>query len=338
MRHLRRMLDPAILLLIAFVSVGLALAARAGLFGLPLAIILVSWFFKYAYALLDDVAFGAEQAPVLSLEMVNPVSQRPLGQVAIGLAAYATTLWTDGLLRTALIAAFVFAAPASVAILGASGRFVQAINPLAWLTVIRALGAYYAGLLAMAVVGAFVVSWSAASSIWPVLTLVAAQFVVLGVFNAIGAALYECRDRLDIDVLRSPERSAQRAEAERTRLRARMLDDVYSQARARKYAGIETTLAQWMDASSREELRTDALEIVRAILGWNDPRALAAVAPLCIMRLYDARLIGEALEAWELALRSDPHFRLIPVEKASALAELAPLAGKRALARAVVRE
>ena len=50
--------------------------------------------------------------------MVSPVAQRPLGQLVIGLAVYAATLWTDGWLRNAILIFCIAAAPASVAILG----------------------------------------------------------------------------------------------------------------------------------------------------------------------------------------------------------------------------
>jgi hypothetical protein len=203
-RHLRRMLDPAILLLIAAISLGLALARFAGLFGLPLALILISWFFKYAYALLDDVAHGVDEAPVLSMEMVNPLAQRPAAQLAICLGAWALTHWTDGGVRVAFIALLALTLPASVAILGASGKVLQAVNPLALWTVMRALGAYYAGVLALIGVGGLLAWWILALPVWLVFKLAVVQFVVLAIFNAIGAALYEHREQLDLEVLRSP--------------------------------------------------------------------------------------------------------------------------------------
>jgi hypothetical protein len=46
--------------------------------------------------------------------------------------------------------------------------------------------------------------------------------------------LYERREQLDLDVLRSPEASQQRSEEERTRSRARMVDDIYALVRVHK--------------------------------------------------------------------------------------------------------
>ena len=78
------------------------------------------------------------------------------------------------------------------------------------------------------------------------------------------------RHDLDFDVLRSPERDQERAQTERERLRARAIDDVYMQARARKYMGVAPAAADWLDACTREELQSDAPEFMRAALSWND--------------------------------------------------------------------
>src|SRR5471032_912880 len=71
----------AVVVVFAFLSV---IAARAGLVGIPLGLLLFSWFFKYAYILFDHTVRGFDEPPTLDIEMVNPVNeQRPLGQVAI---------------------------------------------------------------------------------------------------------------------------------------------------------------------------------------------------------------------------------------------------------------
>ena len=71
------------LILVVVFTLGLTFSVGS-LFGLPLTFILVSWFAKYCFVLLDSVVAGDEEAPVLSVEMVNPVSeQRPLAQVAL---------------------------------------------------------------------------------------------------------------------------------------------------------------------------------------------------------------------------------------------------------------
>ncbi|HEY4366196.1 MAG TPA: hypothetical protein VGN07_03110 [Steroidobacteraceae bacterium] len=335
-RHLLRTFDQTILLLVGAISVGLGLASGAGLLGVPLALILISWFFKYAYALLDEVAHGVEQPPVLSMEMVNPLTQRPLAQLAICYAAYAGILWTHGWLRGTLIVFLLVALPASVAILGVSGKFLQALNPLALLTVIRALGRYYIAVMLAVAAASLLVFWIMPTSLWLIAKLAIAQLAVLAVFNLIGAALYEHRDELDLEVMHSPELSAQRAELERLRRRGRMVDEIYTQARVRKYAAIESILTPWLDATNVTELRTDAPHIVTSAIQWNDRQALRVVAAACVARLHSARQTIDALDVFEAALGFDPTFRLGQIQACVELAELAKAAGRRSLTRKIV--
>ena len=71
----------AVIVVFAFL---LFLAARAGLIGIPLDLLVTSWFFKYAYVLFDHTARGFDEPPTLDIQMMNPIDeQRPLGQVVI---------------------------------------------------------------------------------------------------------------------------------------------------------------------------------------------------------------------------------------------------------------
>ena len=79
LRYLALPFHTAPLLLVALFSVMLRLALHAGLIGLPALLILGSWFFKYAFLLLDHAAHGRPSAPVLSMEDANPLGEtRPL--------------------------------------------------------------------------------------------------------------------------------------------------------------------------------------------------------------------------------------------------------------------
>src|SRR3984893_17246867 len=62
----------------------LSLAAKARFAGIPPALILTSWFFKYAYILFDHTVRGFDEPPTLDLQMLNPLDeQRPLAQLLI---------------------------------------------------------------------------------------------------------------------------------------------------------------------------------------------------------------------------------------------------------------
>src|SRR3984957_2122974 len=110
----------AVVVVFAFL---LFIASKAGLPGIPLALIVISWFFKYAYILFDHTVRGFDEPPTLDIQMVNPVNeQRPLGQVLIlGLIYFAVKQAQEYLgipAAFALAIVCLFFLPASVAVLG----------------------------------------------------------------------------------------------------------------------------------------------------------------------------------------------------------------------------
>jgi len=63
-------LRPDALLTLLLLSVTLACSLLAGPFGIPLIIILLSWLFKYSFAMLDTLVAGETAPPVLSVDMI----------------------------------------------------------------------------------------------------------------------------------------------------------------------------------------------------------------------------------------------------------------------------
>ena len=236
LRHLLRTLDSTLLMLVVVFTLGLLLSIRAGVLGVPLGMILISWFFKYAYVLLEEVAHGVPRPPVMSIEMVNPVEQRPLGQLAIFYAVYLLADFVGGSLGSAVVILAIVLLPASIAVLGASRKFLQALNPVALLRVVRGLGALYVQVVLIVVVIVAALYWLTSLDTWFAFKLAAAQFALLAIFNVIGGALYEKRDVLDIDAVSSPEIDAERESEKRARNLARALDEIYAGIRVRKYA------------------------------------------------------------------------------------------------------
>src|ERR1700704_6120370 len=140
-------------LLIVF-SFLLSLASKAGLMGIPAALILTSWFFKYAYILFDHTVRGFDEPPTLDIQMLNPLDeQRPLAQVAIlGLIYLAVKFAGDTMGTTVATIIAVLAAlllPASVAVLGLEGNIFKAAYPVAWVHMVWRLGPMYALVLAI---------------------------------------------------------------------------------------------------------------------------------------------------------------------------------------------
>jgi hypothetical protein len=76
-------------------AVLLSIAAKGGVLGIPLAFIVTSWFFKYAYILFDHTVSGYDDPPTLDIQMMNPLNEsRPLAQVLILCLIYAAVKFT----------------------------------------------------------------------------------------------------------------------------------------------------------------------------------------------------------------------------------------------------
>src|SRR5208283_2181666 len=168
----------------AVFAVLLYFTAEARFFGIPLALLLASWFFKYAYILFDHTARGCDEPPVLDIQMMNPVDeQRPLGQVAIlGLIYGAVKLAQSYLGETAALSLAILALlllPASAAVLGLEGNLLKAANPLGWIRMVRGLGSMYAAVLLVILGYALALALLAQLDLWLPLQIAIGMFFVL---------------------------------------------------------------------------------------------------------------------------------------------------------------
>src|ERR1700722_2483184 len=132
----------------------LSLAAKGGLMGIPLAFLILSWFFKYAYILFDHTVRGFDDPPTLDIQMLNPFAElRPLAQVVILGLIYAAVKFAE--IRIGPTSALVIAVaaalflPASVAVLGLERNILKAANPVAWVRLVLGLGPMYLLVLAV---------------------------------------------------------------------------------------------------------------------------------------------------------------------------------------------
>src|SRR5271170_8525138 len=84
LRHLLRPARGGAAAVVVVFALLLYLAAKANFVGIPLALLLASWFFKYAYILFDHTVRGFDEPPTLDIQMLNPFDeQRPLAQALI---------------------------------------------------------------------------------------------------------------------------------------------------------------------------------------------------------------------------------------------------------------
>jgi hypothetical protein len=328
---------PTVLVLIAALSLGFLLALNGGLPGMLMGLLLLTWLFNYAYVLLEQIAHGAREPPVLAIEMLNPLNEwRPLLQLAIVLMAYGTLhllAWSvSPVLAVALGVLGGIALPASIGALGVGDHVLQAVNPLTLWQIMRSLRVAYVGIVALVLV--YALSLLALRALLPWWVLIpAAQFAWLSVYALIGGALYEERAALGHEAIDTPERRAARARLERERERQRFMDTIYGEARggnlAAAWRSIEHELA-------RQNYVFEFYDWMLERLGRLDDRRLATrLAQDCLSRALarDNALVTRLVQR---CLAQDPSFRPRSGAETLRVAELARLAGDRASAQALL--
>ena len=292
------------MLLILLLTLGFAFGLRAGFYGLPIIVLLSSWFFKYAYVLLDSVANGRKETPVLSVEMLNPVDeQRPLAQVAICAGVFFAVRWVGDWVggRAALVIAIVslLYLPVSIAVLGVSARAVDAVNPAALTRTIVGLGPYY--LLILGVVrslrhaagvrvhlgpsGRSARSGSACSD------AVAVQLARRGAVRAAPRARATSRP------IRRRGKPSGRIASART-IRAQALDEVYGEARGGNFIPPRPTrLLRWLREHDVRDCSSAmcASSSIRAG-SWQDEKAFVFMSRFLISHLIEGGKTGMAVE------------------------------------------
>jgi pentatricopeptide repeat protein len=342
MDHLRVLLvpfSPTCLILIGIVSVLLSFFASAGLlFGALGIFILQAWMFKYCYVLIEHIANGRPEPPVLSTDMLSPFEIRPLVQVGIIAAATALCWWIGGRAGVALGIVLITLLPASIATLGVGERPWHAINPVTLFRVIRGLGPYYLALLAAMVTYA-AISWLVAS-ISPFTLLARAADLILEVsfFSLIGGAIYFRRRQLGFEPERSPERAAAREENERTKVRAKMIDDVFQQARLGKHVEATRPLADWLRNLDGEYATRDALHVAEQAVRWDFIAALNPIGSTLIRHLLRAGRPDSALAVFRMLRERSRAFTMDSADDLRTLAEYADSRGLDELAASMRME
>ena len=337
---------PTPLVLIVVFALGLTLAARAGLFGIPLALLLLSWFFKYAFVVFDTTSRGFDEPPVLSIEMVNPANeQRPLGQLLIVGVFYGATGAMEPLVGSAVVSFLRFSAlallPASIATLGSAGSIVEAVNPVVLFGLIRRLGALYLVVIA-AVAAPAGLAWAITTQSFGSfelglpLTLALMMFCGLSAFSVIGGMLYEKRDELGLDAWKSPERDRTRASRETGIQHERFIDELYGHWRSGARTEARQAAEKWLDAHQRDP---DEYEwLCSRLLKWPDRRLAHRLAQDYIARLLDARRASDALGVARRHLDADADFRPARASELIRLVTVARDAGDRAVARRLIAD
>ena len=328
-------------LLVALFATLLTLCSHAGLLGIPAALIVGSWFLKYAFVLLDHVAHGRPGLPVLTAEDANPLGEtRPLAYVLLlgagwGAAGALGVFAGAGAASTLRLAGLLLL-PAVIAAQVAGGRFARALRPDVVAGTVRALGPAYLVVVAVAIACGYAargIAFDAAHhSLW--LRLAALMSLWLALFGVLGAAIHRRRFELGFEPTHSPERDRARVDRDLERRRQALMDQLFAESRAGPIGNAWATLERGLPDGPA---RIDELEWVLArAAAWPDERFANRVAASLVTRLLDARRTGAALDVVRERLRAVPGFRPAAAAETLRIAELARAAGDRATARALL--
>jgi hypothetical protein len=335
MDHLRVLLvpfHPTSLILVAIVATLLSFFGSAGMFGMLGSVILQIWVVKYGYALIEHIADGATEPPVMSMEMLSPSEIRPwlqVGLIVLGVVACKAIGGDAGL---ALGAVLILLLPASVAVLGLGEAYHQAVNPLMLFRVIRGLGLYYFAILSSFPVYLGLMYVLTSLGIWNPLWYAAVLICEISFFSLIGGCLYLRRNQIGLEPSRSPERAAAREEREREQLRARMVDEVFQQVRIGKHVEASRPLARWLSGLDGETAARDARHIAGQMLGWGSDPALNTLGSTLVRHLLRAGRPDAALGTFEKLRQHAPAVTLDSADDLRALAEYADSIGRGELA------
>src|SRR5258706_767535 len=293
-------------------AVLLAVAAKAGLMGIPMAFILTSWFFKYAYILFDHTVRGFDEPPTLDIQMLNPLDeQRPLAQVAIlGLIYVAVNFARHSLgpipaVGIAVIAALLL--PASVAILGLERNIIKAANPVAWVRMVLGFGPMYALVLAIIAGYSLLIVLLARWEPWLPVQIAIFMFCILSIFSVLGGALYERRHELGLETWASPERTAELRHKQDLRESEQEVTEAYGQMRVGSHTHAWQLLQDWLAA--RGNAPDDYRWLCGRVASWGDPRYMTRLTEDYVDRLLVLKRTGEALDVVARRLADDPSFR-----------------------------
>jgi hypothetical protein len=293
-------------------SILLSIAAQGGLMGIPLTLILTSWFFKYAYILFDHTVRGFDEPPTLDIQMLNPLDeQRPLAQVAIlGLLYVAVEFArrmmgpTSALVITVVAALFL---PASVAILGLEHNIFKAAYPVAWVRMVLRLGPMYALVLAIIAGYSLFIALLGRWALWLPVQIALFMFCILSIFSVLGGALYERRHELELETWISPERTEELERKRDLRQSEKEVTEAYGQMRVGSHTRAWQLLQTWLTA--RGNAPDDYRWLCGRVAAWDDPRYITRLTEDYVQRLLALKRTGEALDVVSARLADDPSFR-----------------------------
>ena len=326
---------PTNLVMVVIFGVLLTFCVSVGFYGWFAAFFLQIWVFKYCFVLIERLADGASEPPVMDVDMLSPLEVRPWVQAGLVFGG----IWICDRIggNSGIAFGFVLLSlfPVTVAILGYGEPAWQTLNPLAWFRVIRGLGPFYALLLIALAVCIAVAELLLYIELWTLFECMIALWCEIAFFSLVGTFLYLRRNQLGYVPSRSPERTAERAEAERLKLRAKLVDDVFQLVRIGKHVDATAPLANWLRDTDAAHISKDACHVAEQALHWEMPAALNPIGSTLIRHLMRAGRPDSALAVFEILRARAPNFTMDSAHDLRTLAEYAESAGFESLAQSM---
>jgi hypothetical protein len=347
--YLARTFSLSSILFVALASALMAVAFRVGMFGVPLFLIMLTWAFRYGLLMMEHVAWNGTEAPVLEVEMLNPLEQTKSGILLFITGVffaiyYGAQYWSMKLFGTRVLGVFVGLGavgllPAIAAVQVAKDRALQALDPRDWFHLIRWMKSDY-----LLVLGCILLYWLFAYIllVTPLGEYVPLYFEIallmfgwFAVQALLGGAIRERRisDPDDSPVERSDEgRSAQDIE----RQREQKIDRIYGEWRSGAQKNAWQTLMREVEESGDPiaELRW----VLERVARWDEPRLLNRIVQELVPRLIAISRFSEAIMLTRQRLAADPGYRPVTATETLRIARIARDGGDRPTARALLRD
>lgn len=348
--YLARAFSLSSVLFVALASGLMAFGFSVGKFyGIPLILIMLTWFFRYGLLMMEYVAWDGKEAPVLEVEMLNPLEQTKSGILLFITGVffaifYAAQYWSDRLFGTRLLGAIVGLAavgllPAIAAVQVAKDRALQALNPLDWFHLLRWMKSDYLLVLACILVYwliAYILVVTPLGDYVPLwIEIALLMFGWLAVQALLGGAIRERRisDPDDSPVERYEEAPSQQ---EIERQREQKIDRIYGEWRSGAQKNAWQTLMREVEESG------DAIAELRWLLErisrWDEPRLLNRIVQELVPRLIAISRFSEAITVTRQRLAADPEYRPVTATETLRIARIARDGGDRPTARALLRD
>jgi len=310
------------------------LAARAGILGIGLAIIIVPAWFRYLVSLLEERANG-RPAPVASIETFSfwdsfwaltpiiPLALLIWAGIWLGEAGYGPANWLLGIFA-------LFVLPASLGVLAVTHSPFESLNPLAISRLIRACGGAYFTIPVALIVLTLVFEFLGRFGLPRLVTELADSYLFVLLFTLTGAVLYDNdiagEVRLDLPAADVDCDTDEELERDRQRVANHAYGFISRGNREGGFAHILERVRVEPDASEA------ATWFFNEMMRWESKDAALFYAQSCLSHFLHHEEDQRALKLMSSCLHQDPRWKPSTGDRQHAV-ELAERYGREDLAR-----